>query len=60
MSYEKKYKGALQRARLWKESNRTAVKQTIIEDIFPELEEVPSEDVRIRNQIISFLNRNTY
>lgn len=60
MNYEKKYKEALQRARLWKESNRTAVKQTIIEDIFPELEEVPSEDVRIRNQIISFLDRNTY
>ena len=50
----KAYDEALERARVWKEkSGMPANKQGILDDIFPEL--TGSEDERIRNQIINFI-----
>ena len=53
MDYEKKYKEALEKARVWKEkSGMPKNKQGILDDIFPELKE--SEDEKIRKALIRF------
>jgi hypothetical protein len=55
MDYEKKYKEALERARIWKEkSGMPKNKQGILDDIFPELSETEHE--RIRKRIIALVN----
>ena len=58
MDYEKAYKKALERARIWKDkSGMPKDKQGILDDIFPELEE--SEDERIRKAIIQHFKTTT-
>ena len=50
-NYKKKYDEALERAKVWKEkSGMPAGKQSILDDIFPELTE--SEDEKIRKELI--------
>lgn len=57
MDYEKAYKEALERARVWKEkSGMPSDRQGILDDIFPELKE--SEDEKIRKELIGFLKDN--
>ena len=54
-NYEEKYKEALERARTWKEkSGMPKNKQSILDDIFPELKE--SEDERIRKELLDYLD----
>jgi len=54
MNYEKEYKEALERARVWKEkSGMPKNKQSILDDIFPELRE--SESERMKKELIKFL-----
>ena len=53
-TYEKKYKNALERARVWKDkSGMPADKQGILDDIFPEL--AGSEDEQIRKELTKHL-----
>ena len=54
MDYEKKYKEALERAKVWKEkSGMPKDKQGILDDIFPEL--AGSEDEQIRKELTKHL-----
>lgn len=55
-TYEKKYKEALERARIWKDKGgMPKYKQGILDDIFPELKEnKESDDERIRKALIRF------
>ena len=58
MDYEKKYKDALERARVWKEkSGMPKDKQGILDDIFPELKE--SEDEKIRKSILELVKQSS-
>lgn len=56
MDYEKEYKEALERAKIWKDkSGMPKDKQGILDDIFPELKE--SGDERIRKELIAYFEQ---
>ena len=51
MDYEKKYKEALERAKIWKyKSSLSKDEQAILDAIFPELKE--SEDEKIKKDLV--------
>ena len=59
MDYEKKYKEALERARIWKDkSGMPKDKRGILDEIFPELAE--SEDERIVKCLLNYFNHVRY